>query len=145
MGDKRLGLGNPGTDLVGLETHKIDIVPFLTAFKEVVIDAGELPGHLPGAHIMAIEEAAHSSMPGRGEPLPDEQSRDGVEATVVEAVHTGVPAAGICQHPGLIEAFLSPPQAVVDEGIQRFGHMRIPCSRRIFAKGVACCKDESHS
>jgi len=36
MGDKRLGLGNPGTDLVGLETHKIDIVPFLTAFKEVV-------------------------------------------------------------------------------------------------------------
>jgi hypothetical protein len=40
MGDKRLGLGNPGTDLVGLEACEIDIVPFLTAFKEIVLDAG---------------------------------------------------------------------------------------------------------
>jgi hypothetical protein len=40
MGDKRLGLGNPGTDLAGLETHEIGIIPFLTAFKEVVVDAG---------------------------------------------------------------------------------------------------------
>jgi hypothetical protein len=94
---------------------------------------------------MAIEEATHPSMPGRGEPITDEQCRDGVEATVIEAIHTGVLAAGICQQMGLIEAFLSTLQAIVDEGSQRFGHMRIPCSRSIFAKGVACCKDESQS
>jgi hypothetical protein len=40
MGYKRLSPGNPGTDLVGPEPYEIDIVPFLTAFKEVVIDAG---------------------------------------------------------------------------------------------------------
>jgi len=78
----------------------------LTAFKEVVIYAGELPGHLPGAHIMAFEEATHSRMPGRGEPITDEQRRDGVEATVIEAIHTGVPAVSVCQEAGLIEAFL---------------------------------------
>jgi len=145
MGDKRLGLGNPGTDLVGLETYEIGIVPFLTAVKEVVVYAGELPGDLPGAHIMAIEEATHPSMPGRGEPIPDEQRRDSVEATIIETIHTGVPATGICQQTGLIEAFLSTLQAIVDEGLQRFGHMRIPCSRSLFAKGVAWYKDEFQS
>jgi hypothetical protein len=72
MGDERLGLGNPGTDLVGLETYEVSIVPFLAAFKEVVIYAGEFSGYFPGAHIMAIEEAAHPTMPGRGESIPDE-------------------------------------------------------------------------
>jgi hypothetical protein len=71
MGDKRLGLGNPGTDLVSLETYEISIVPFLAAFKEIIIDAGELSGHLSGAYIMAIEEAPHPGMPGRGESIPD--------------------------------------------------------------------------
>jgi hypothetical protein len=64
MGDKRFSLENPGTDLVSLETYEIGIVPFLAAFKEVVIDAGQLPGDLARAHIMAIEEAPHSCMPG---------------------------------------------------------------------------------
>jgi hypothetical protein len=44
----------------------------LAAFKEVVIYAGELPGYLAGVHILAIEEAAHPTMPGGGEPIPDE-------------------------------------------------------------------------
>ena len=48
MGDKRLGLGNPGTDLVSQETYEISIVPFLAAFKEIIIYAGELPGTFPG-------------------------------------------------------------------------------------------------
>jgi len=49
--------------------------------------------------------------------------------TLIETIHTGVPATGICQQTGLIEAFLRTLQAIVDEGLQRFGHMRIPCSR----------------
>src|SRR5215510_6996615 len=97
MGDKRLDLRHPRTDLVGLETHEISIIPFLTVFKEVVVYTGELSGHLPSTHIMAIEETTHPSMPGRGEPITDEQCRDGVEATVIEAIHAGVPAVGICQ------------------------------------------------
>src|SRR5262245_14916138 len=145
MGDKRLSLSNPRTDLVSLETHEIGIIPFLTAFKKVVVYTGELSGHLPSAHIMAIEETTHPSMPGRGEPITDEQGRDGVEATVIEAIHTGVPALGICQQTGILEASLGTLQAIADEGLQRFGHMRIPCSRRILAKGVTWCKDESHS
>ena len=36
MGDKRLSLENAGTDLVGLETYEIGVIPFLTAFKEVI-------------------------------------------------------------------------------------------------------------
>jgi hypothetical protein len=131
--------------MVGLETHEIGIIPFLTVFKEVVVYTGEFPGHLPSAHIMAIEEATHPSMPGRGEPITDERRRDGVEATVIEAIHTGVLALSIRQQTSIIEAFLGTLEAIVDEGLQRFGHMRIPCSRSIFARGVTWCKDEPHS
>src|SRR6266478_4427267 len=110
MGDKRLSLRNPRADLVGLKTHEVDIIPFLTAVKEVVVYSGELSGSLPSAHIMAIEEATHPRMPGRGEPITDEQRRDGVEATVIETIHPGVPALSICQQTGIIEAFLGPLQ-----------------------------------
>jgi hypothetical protein len=102
-------------------------------------------GHLPGAHIMAIEETTHTSMPRRGEPITDEQRRDGVEAAVIEAIHTGVQAVRLGKQMGIIETFLGTTEAIVDEGLQRLGHMRIPCSRSIFAKGVIWCKDESHS
>jgi hypothetical protein len=40
LGDKHLGLENPRTNLLGLKTHKISIIPFLTAFKEVIVDTG---------------------------------------------------------------------------------------------------------
>jgi len=40
MVDKRLGLRNPRTDLVGLKTYEIGVIPFLSAFKEVVIYTG---------------------------------------------------------------------------------------------------------
>jgi hypothetical protein len=66
---------------------------------------------------MAIEETPHTSMPRRGEPITDEQRRDGVEATVIEAIHTGVPAVSLGKQTDIIETFLGTLEAILDESL----------------------------
>jgi hypothetical protein len=76
---------------------RISIVALLPTFEQVIIDTGEFPGDLACPHIVAIEKAADTRVFRRGVPITDEQRRYGAKATVIEAIHTGIPPCRVCQ------------------------------------------------
>ena len=65
VGDERFRLGNPGTYLVSLKTHKIGIVALLTTLKQVIVEASQVSGYDTCSYVMAIEEAAYPCVSGR--------------------------------------------------------------------------------
>jgi hypothetical protein len=80
VGDERFRLGNLGTHLVRVKTHKIGIVALLTPLKQVIVEASQLSGDNTGSDVMAIEEAADACVSGRGASIASKQRGHGVEA-----------------------------------------------------------------
>ncbi len=71
--DELLGKANPGDDLRFLENDEVDVVAFLSPFKQVVINSSHIFGHFARFDVVLVEKAANSGMLLRGQAILNEK------------------------------------------------------------------------